>query len=177
MEGIMIRVFLPAIALFVGCATAWSQQAADSLPPGWERPTETDLAGPDLIFRKERPDRYLRAEGDFDFDGDGSKDRAELLINRANRVFALFVFTRASKDPIRLAEAKLSEFEPIGISVSPPGRMKTACGKGYFGGEYCRKHPSYIDPQFDSISYFMFESASTQFYWDGRTFQEEAISD
>ena len=171
----MVRAFLTAAVLAVGCAASWPQQSTGSLPSGWERPTDADLAGPDLVFRKERPDRYLRVTGDFD--GDDLQDRAELLINRADQVYALFVFTRASKDPTRLAGGKLSQFEPIGISVSPPGRTKTACGKGYFGGEYCRKHPPYIEPQFESISYFAFESASSLFYWDGAKFQEEAISD
>ncbi|HEY9160434.1 MAG TPA: hypothetical protein VIS94_05040 [Desulfomonilia bacterium] len=45
---------------------------------GWRKPTKTELAG-DIDWRKESKNLYLKAEADFD--GDGKKDTASLLVN------------------------------------------------------------------------------------------------
>src|SRR5262245_34058728 len=129
----------------------------DNLPDGWERPTDADLAGPNLQFRSNKPQRYLRADGDFD--GDGQSDRVEMLVNRSTRTFAVYAFVSKSPTPIELADGRIGDVARMGISSAKPGRIRTACGKGYDAGDPgCKKGVPFVDVTRPSIEYFGFES-------------------
>ena len=83
----MIELSTVAV-LLAGRAAAWPQQPA-VLPPGWSVRRMQTLRDPTGFFaRKGLTGIYVTG----DFDGDGLQDRAELLINRADQVYAL-VFT------------------------------------------------------------------------------------
>ena len=151
-------------------AAAPAPKAADGLPDGWERPTDADLAGPNLQFRKNKPQRYLRAEGDFD--GDGQADRAEILVNRKTLTFAVYAFASKSPAPTELVDGKITDVGRMGISTAKPGRTLTACGKGYDAGDPgCKKGVPFVYTPFPSIEYFGFESGGSQFYWNGERFE------
>ena len=52
----------------------------------------------------------------------------------------------------------------MGIAIVEPGEYKTACGKGYFD---CKKgEPEVLTLNNIGISYFLFESASSIWYWE-----------
>jgi hypothetical protein len=153
-----------------------SAQAPSALPEGWERPTDADLAGPNLQFRKDKPGRYLVAEGDFD--GDGVADRAELLVNRVSKTFAVYAFVSKSAAPIELADGRIADVGRMAVSVAKPGRTRTACGKGYDSKDPgCKKGVPFVDIPFQSIEYFGFESGGSQFYWTGEKFDRIWTSD
>jgi hypothetical protein len=148
----------------------------DALPDGWERPIDADLAGPNLKFRQNKPQRFLRADGDFD--GDGQADRAEILVNRQNRTFAVYAFASKLPAPIELADGNITDVGRMGISAAKPGRTMTACGKGYdVGDPGCKKGVPFIYTPFPSIEYFGFESGGSQFYWNGGKFEHIRTSD
>jgi len=55
----------------------------------------------------------------------------------------------------------------MGISILSPGKHQTACGKGYSD---CRSgEPEILDLKYSGINYFLFEGASSVFYWDANT--------
>jgi hypothetical protein len=140
------------------------------LPEGWERPTNADLAGLNLEFRKDKPGRYLVAEGDFD--GDAVADRAEILVNRISRTYAVYAFLSKSPAPIELLDGRLKEVEGVGISAAKPGRVRTACGKGYDSKDPgCKRGIPFVDIPLQSIEYFGFETGASQFYWTGEKFE------
>ena len=164
---------LTLATMMAGAAHAQGLPAA---PPGWTRAAEADLAGPDWESRKDKPHRYVRAEGDFN--GDGQADRAELLVNRTTQRFGLFVFLAGAKAATELDGGKLGELTRLGISTQQPGRRQTTCGKGYDRDDpKCLKGIPFVDVKHASIGFFMFESATSEFYWTGSKFEHFWTSD
>ena len=167
------RVRFALLATLTCAAPAAAQ--TPPLPAGWERPKDADLIG-NWEFRRDKPHRYARAEGDFN--GDGKQDRAELLIDRKAGTYALFAFLGGAKTPVELEHQALSGLGSVGISTEPPGRKLTICGKGYYSADpQCKKGIPFIDVRFSSIGYFAFESATSEFYWTGSKFERFWTSD
>lgn len=164
------------VALIASFTSIASGQAASSLPEGWESPTNADLAGPNLELRANKPGRYLVAEGDFD--GDGVSDRAEILVNRISRTYAVYAFISTASAPIELIDGRIHNVGRVGISVTDSGRIRTACGKGYDASDpECKRGVPFVDTPFQSIEYFGFESGASQFYWTGEAFTRISTSD
>ena len=160
------------VSLFASAASAQSQP---TLPDGWERPTNDDLAGPNLGFRKDKPGRFLVAEGDFD--GDGVADRAEILVSHISRTYAVYAFTSKSPAPIQPVDGRIQALEHMGIDTVEPGLTKTACGKGYDEADpNCKRGVPKVDIPYPSIEYFGFESGASQFYWTGEKFERVRTS-
>ncbi len=129
----------------------------------WRKPDNKEL-GNDYSWRKEDPNLYLTAKADFD--GDGEKDKAFLLINGTENKMGLFV--ELSSQPgkkIKLDESDDKGWiEVMGITVAKPGKYKTACGKGYFD---CKKgEPKKLNLKLPAIDYFKEGSANSYFIWD-----------
>jgi len=64
-----------------------------------------------------------------------------------------------------------------GISVVPPRRYETACGKGYWD---CKAdEPEWLTLKLPAIDFFVYESANSYFGWDVSTnaFKRTWISD
>jgi len=163
------------LACLVVAAPAFAQ-APPALPEGWEHPLDADLQGPNLQFRNNKPERYLRAEGDFD--GDGVTDRAEILVNRISRTFAVYAFASKSPAPIELTDGRIGDVHRMAVSAAKPGRIRTACGKGYDSTDPgCKKGVPFVDVPLPSIEYFGFESGGSQFYWTGEKFERVWTSD
>jgi hypothetical protein len=164
---------LTAAAMTAGPAHA---QNPPVLPFGWERPTDKDLAGTNWEFRQDKPDRSVRAEGDFN--GDGQPDRAELLLDRMTKQYALFVFLAGANAPIELDRGKLDELGRIGIYAGKPGRVKTACGKGYDSRDpKCERGEKFVEMPYAPIAYGQFESGGSHYYWKNGKFIEVWTSD
>jgi hypothetical protein len=170
MEGrLMLRGL--GLALFAASLSPLADaQTAEPLPAGWERPARADLGEWDA--RLQHKYRYVRAEGDFN--GDDKWDRAEMLVNRKEQTFALFVFLAGQSEPIKLDDGKINEIRSLGITTGKPGHKLTVCGKGY----RCEKgEAKSVDLPNSSIDYFTFESASSEFYWTGEKFERFWTSD
>jgi len=143
---------------------------------GWRKPTKTELAG-HIDWRKESKTLYLTAEADFD--GDGKKDTASLLVNDKKNKMGLFVILGRSKtaSPLLLDVMEISHIQAMGIELAEPGEYETACGKGYFE---CKKgEPKVLKLKLPAINYFKEGSVSSFFYWDRKkkAFKRIWISD
>ncbi len=165
-----------ALIALLAFANPASAQAPLALPDGWERPSSADLAGPNLEFRKKSPNRYLKAEGDFD--GDGAVDTAELLVNRISKTYALYAFVSKSPAPIELTDGRIGDVQAMAVITAKPGRTQTTCGKGYDEKDPgCKKGVPFVDIPLPSIEFFGFESGGSQFYWTGEKFERVWTSD
>jgi hypothetical protein len=145
------------------------------LPDGWRLPAAGEL---DAAWRGDDPERYLRAAGDFD--GDGETDLAVVMIAEqigprgfpsAIGVFAVLSQASGGQDfhPVRILEHPLPvDFPQFGIAARPPGRYVTACGAGY--GDGCAPgEPEAVDLAHAGIECCLFESVTGIFWWNQDT--------
>ena len=146
------------------------------IPPGWDKVTMPDLLSTgDFGFRASQVSGYMEARGDFD--GDGRPDVAEVYVNRHTGNHAVFITlnARAVARIYKVIEAPANLMARIGISRTVPGEYRNACPKGYGADKACA--PALFKLKNDGVAYFTFESAQKMFYWDGRGFVDEAVSD
>jgi hypothetical protein len=142
---------------------------------GWRTPIQADLGASD--WRKEDPNLYLIAKADFD--GDGKKDTAQLLINDKENKMGLFVTLASERNEsaLLLETTDKNEIRNMGIKAVKPGQYKTACGKGYWK---CKKEePEILNLKQSPIDFFLSEGANSYFIWDrkAKAFKRIWISD
>jgi hypothetical protein len=159
--------------LFLSVASMGQQPPA---PQGYRYPGATDHSGDWQEFRKKIPVPF-QALADFDLDG--IKDDAWILIRKNGRGCGLFVFlNRRNRPPqvIRLWEGA-TQAQRFGIVLARPGKYKTACAKGYF--DCAPGEPKVLRVTKAALSFFAYESAESIYHWKPRTksFQEVRISD
>jgi hypothetical protein len=162
-----------ALALFAG----WGAIAAPAPPRGWRELTPTEIA--DLHRRAERGigqpvNQTVSIEADFD--GDGRMDRAVLLVNDKVARFALFVSRAAARHYQRLDyDGPLEGLWNYGLQVQPSGVFETACAKGLGDdAEPCRRR---VRTRWPAIGANDYEASYAVFFWDGRRFDSEYLSD
>ena len=163
-----------SVVLFIGALVSCSAFAQD-LPTGWRRVSTTEKSS---SWRKKSPTRFFRVKGDFD--GDGRADIAELLINPAEKKFAVFVNRASTQEWQMLGElGDLASLDRFAIDLVKPGRYETACGKGYDDSFCAHGEPDYLVLLHPAIDFIYTESADSIFYWDEKTkgFREIAMSD
>jgi hypothetical protein len=142
-----------------------SQPATSSVKPevaDWRLPLQTEIAEA-LDWRKDNPQSYLRAAGDFD--GDGRSDTAELVVSEQHNAVAIRVrLSSLPSEPLVIAEDEGSHtVVGLGIDLVGPGDYKTACGKGYF--ECGPSDPEVLHLSCNAIDFFRFESANSFLIW------------
>jgi hypothetical protein len=139
---------------------------------GW-RPVDSRVVQQE--WRATDPDRYLRAQADFD--GDGVVDEARLMIAGDGKTYALLVYPSSLQRQVVLEEESAPFLDVMGISVAIPGTYRTACGKGYWKCE--QDEPPEITLTMPGIDYFREASANSFFWWDKKTrsFKRIWISD
>ena len=108
--------------------------SAQVLPPeGWRFPDESDYADDWIEYRETYPVPF-HAQGDFN--GDGLTDDAWIVISKTGDFGGLCVFLAETNAPPKIIwlDKGSMVYKPqwVGISAVPPGKYKTACGKGYF---------------------------------------------
>jgi len=155
-----------------------SLRATVTPPNGYRFPTEADYRGDWLEFRKQLPVPF---HAEADFNGDALPDDAWILLRRDDPGWGVFVFLgRRLGSPRLMTLEEVSGDVPIhrhGISVVPPGRYQTACGKGYWD---CKADESEsLTFKLPAINFFVYESANSYFWWDPRAeaFKQTSISD
>jgi len=179
------KLFLLILIILFG-NTAYGDGEIET-PEGFKKPKN------ELFFeewRAEDPNKYLKAEGDYN--GDGKKDYAHVFEHSVGAGMAIFVYlsqiekdtnliikifdTKEDKAIIK-ATKKYPKIDFIskyllyyGIRTIPPGKYTTACGKGYFkcGGEGAEEEE--IDIKYDAIDFFHYDAGgNSYFYWDANT--------
>lgn len=151
-------------AVFGFCGIAFSNSF--TLPDGWRYPSEKDYIY-DWKSYANSDSKPFRCKGDYN--GDGLIDEAYILFKKQGSGGGLFVFLSRGDKPALIQNLDMID-EPVqrrGIETIKPGEYATGCGKGYWP---CAKgEPSKIKSSTDSISFFIFESANSIFYWDVNT--------
>ncbi len=161
---LIITVFLILFA-----SNAVHAEIKIQFPSGWRLAGESDFSKEDLSFMK----NCVPTRVDSDFNGDGFEDTALILMNDAEKKYALFVYLGQQKGDytaIKLVEhIKDTDKLYMGISLMEPGKHRTACGKGYWDCE--PGEPEILTLKHPGVLFSQFESASSVFYWD--TLQQE----
>jgi hypothetical protein len=176
---INVIVIYTVILLFISIA-----YAGKSIPRGWRVPINSEMQNENDEndkWRNSDKNKYLLVEGDFN--GDGVRDEARLLISKKNQprlglfafvsqkdgTFKTFLLIEVSKDP--------SYFQALGIEKVSPGEYLTACGKGITDCE--PGEPDKVLLIYDGINFFKEGSASMYFYWESVTkdFKKTYIDD
>jgi hypothetical protein len=139
---------------------------AQTFPKGWRAPTQAELGAETL--RKNSPTKYVEAKADFD--GDGSEDHAALFMADDGRNEGLFVRLSSRRASgwvlVETIGHTLTGTLLMGVGTVKPGRIETACGKGY--GSCAPDAPKAITLKNPAIELFRFESASSIVYWDDK---------
>ena len=138
-----------------------------TLPEGWRLPTQAEIDA--VTMRSWSETKFLRVDGDFN--SDGKLDYAQLIKNEMvdGEGFAVHLSTPAGYEwqVVQQFEYQNSPSKPslyMGLSIANPGSYKTACGKGYW--ECKEGEPEILELNKIGVAYFMFESASSLWYWD-----------
>ncbi len=114
----------------------------------------------------EKDGKISSIEGDFD--GDGIKDNAKILVKNDEKVEFLYVWLSSKNNtPMVLDTIKDKEsLNNMALSLVPRGtEMQDACARGYT--ELCGSN-NFKEAKLknDSLSYTKCESAMSVFYWD-----------
>jgi hypothetical protein len=116
-------------------------------PEGWRAPTDDELNGPNTVRRGDSPSAYLAAEGDFN--GDGRRDRAQLLVSETRDQYGVFVFDgRDSPYPVLVGGPAIA-VEQLGLAPGQAGR----------------------------IAFFVFGSSAFEIMWDGSVYAVAVSAD
>jgi len=168
----------PGVCFLLFLILASPSAAINSPPDGWRFPVESDYSGDWQTFREELLTPFHVGA---DFNGDGIIDEAWILIRTRSVGWGLFVFL-SQKDgktkTIQLQERKRDgNPQRFGIKLVPPGKYKTACGKGYWE---CKKgEPEIVELSNPAFEFFLYESSSSIYFWDkkAKAFKQIFISD
>ena len=142
---------------------------------GWRFPDERDVTGNWRRFRQPDSEFYTTAA---DFDGDGTRDEAWILIKNDDSQWGLFVFLNADsadRQVIELERTDMAKAPPqnIGIELAKPGSYATPCAKGYY--PCAPGEPRTITLRRPAINYLVFEKANAFFFWDEARVRFERI--
>ena len=107
--------------------------AGKIIPRGWRIPTSAEMQAEYDQWRNRDKNRFLLVEGDFN--GDGVRDEARLLISKKNPPrLGLFAFVsqkdRSFKAFLLIEMDNQRYIKALGIEKVSPGEYLTACGKG-----------------------------------------------
>lgn len=143
----------------------WVGVSAQEPPEGWLVATPEALSSEPL--RSNSATSYVRAEADFD--GDGQSDQAAIFLASDGTREGLFVMLSSVDQENWHLAAVTAHRNPsyvprMGISVAQPGSYVTACGKGYW--ECKPGEPPELQLNGQGVFYFIFESGRSIVYWD-----------
>ena len=147
---------------------------AGSAPDGW---TALNAAQIERLRQEAKtcanPNQTLAVSADFD--GDGRKDRATFLFNNRTGGMGLFVIRAATGRYRQLMSAKREDVCNLNLGVEPTGSYEPACSRG-LGDDAapCRKT---LVTRWPAIGLTHVEASWTIYFWDGRKFDRQTLSD
>jgi hypothetical protein len=147
------------------CAVSAVGQSRHRLPRGWRVTGKSDYSADDVRFFNGSMPTHAEA----DFDGDGTKDHALILIQPDEAKYGLFVLLGKGRS-LKLEEFGLTgggDKLHVGLSPVKPGKYLTACGKGYW--KCSPDETEELTLSRTGIYFFVFEGASSIFYWNDGT--------
>jgi hypothetical protein len=151
------------VALF--CLMPLLVLAQEEPPIGWRFPEEADYSGSWQAFRTAIPEPF---HVQADFNGDGLLDDAWIMLSTLHKGWGLFVFLAQQEGSPKIITLDknpgTNKPQYMGIKIVEPGDYKTACGKGYF--KCGPNQPAVLQLALPAINYFLFEGASSFFWWD-----------
>jgi hypothetical protein len=170
-------------AFFLWCVQPLVLSAAQvtprEVPPkGYRFPIDADYGGDWKEFRASVPVPFHTSA---DFDGNGSTDDAWIVLAERGNGWALVAFMRAATGQMRvvtlLTDSGKTSAQSMGMTLVGPGRYETTCGKGYRDCE--PNEPNALNLRLPSFTFFLYESASSIFWWDAdaKQFRRTVISD
>ena len=165
------------LGLVAVAALANGEAVAGGAPSGWRQATKADAdAVASRLGAKAQdrpPGQVFEVSGDFD--GDGRRDQARVMIDTRRGRLAVFIQRGAGGRPQMVQSDKLDALIGVGLSVQPAGSYPTACGRGAGDDRApCRpvvtsRHPLLM------MSYF--EASDIVFRWRGKRFVGDALTD
>jgi len=149
----------------------------EKLPKSWRYPTKSELSDESREYSKKQEVRYTEVEADFN--GDGIKDKAFVVISTKKKNEGLIVklSNKDKYDWLFLSQSSF-EYNPTkGISLAEPQSLKTACGSGYIECENSKLKS--ITLEYPSFYYDELEKGSSVYYYSKREkkFLNQALSD
>lgn len=147
-------------------------------PDGWRFPGESDYSDDWLEHRDTYPVPF---HVESDFNGDGLADDAWIVIPGKGPGGGLCVLLSRKDGPpdvVWLDRGKMV-YKPqlVGIVAVPPGRYRTACGKGFF--ECGPGEPEKVELSLPSFQFIYFGKAAILYWWDAgkNSFNTTTMSD
>jgi hypothetical protein len=164
-----MRGFLISVVIWILLGSASFAAYAQELPKGWRLPSPDELSD---IARKDSPDRYAKAVGDFN--SDGIVDEALLLKSTGFSGEALWVWLSNKSEGFKWVKLDQVDWGPshpkvplaMGVAVAAPGIHAYGCFCGAndcnLGTDKDRPKLKLRDP---AIEYFKIESAGSMYFW------------
>lgn len=155
-EGLLKRLkrflaVLPAV-LCLGAAP---------VPEGWQALERIESPA---VFFKEDPRRFTKISEDFN--ADGIRDEAMVLVNKSKRAAAVYAFVSQGHGYKTCILDTLEEtwwLDAVGIRVAAPGTYDTTCGRLYFDCD--SGEPGQFTLKLPGILYSKEGRESCLFYW------------
>src|SRR5208283_460278 len=110
--------------LLLSLLTTCASLAQEHLPTGWRKPTLSEAKGG---WRSRSATRFLIARGDFD--GDGQRDLAELLVSDSGKEFGLWVQLSSQGGDWQMIHSGPAPLGELGIYIVRPGKYDTLCSR------------------------------------------------
>lgn len=135
--------------------------AAAPVPDGWQPPARKEVR---QGFFKEKQAHSTKISEDFN--GDGIPDEAMILVNKAGREAALFVFVSQGQGYKTIILDNLEEtwwLDAVGIRAAAPGTYDTTCGRLYFDCD--SGDPGRFSLELPGIIYSKEGRENCLFYW------------
>ncbi len=110
-----------------------------------------------------------------DLDGDRRADRAVVQVDSSASRLSVVIYRGAGGPPLTIAEDSIDRLPSVGLEIEPPGTYPTSCGRGGGpDGGPCRPQIRTTRP---AVALTYLEASTQIFFWNGKGFDSELLSD
>ncbi len=165
------------LGFVAAAALGGGEVEAKGASPGWRPATMADADAIAARLGTKAEDRPPNPAYDVsaDFDGDGRRDHARMMIDKAHRRLGVFVVRGGGGPPLLLQSEPLDRLIDLTLSVQAAGVYQTACGRGA-GDDRAPCQPRLMSRHpFPVLTYY--ETSDIAFRWNGRRFVAVYLTD